>query len=95
MVTPGIIPISDNRKYQARVLEEIDKRPVVLTQHGRGVAVLVSIEQWENLNERLEDLEDSMTALEARLSQVDEPGVPLDEVLAELNIRRKRTDAAG
>jgi len=86
MVAPGIIPISEMRKRQAWVLDEIHRRPVVLTQRGRGVAVLLSLEQWEQLMERLEDLEDAMTALEARLSDTEEPSVPLDEVLAELQL---------
>ena len=86
MITPGIIPISEIRKRQAQVLEEIRRRPVILTQRGHGIAVLLSLEQWEQLMERLEDLEDAMTALEARLSDTDEPSTPLDEVLAELSL---------
>lgn len=80
MMTPGIVPISEMRKRQAQVLEEIGRRPVIFTQRGRGVAVLVSLEQWEQLIEQMEDLEDTVTALEARLSDTDAPSIPLDEV---------------
>jgi len=74
------------RKRQAHVLKEISHRPVIFTQRGRGVAVLVSLDQWEQLMEQLEDLEDAVTALEARLSDADAPSIPLDEVLAELSL---------
>ena len=83
MLMPGIIPLSDLRKHQARVLKEVRKRPVVLTQRGHGVAVLVSLEQWEQLLELLEDYDDALTALEARQSESDEPAVPLEHVLAQ------------
>ena len=46
----------------------------------------VRLDQWEQLMEQLEDLEDAMTALEARLSDTDAPSIPLDEVLAELSL---------
>jgi antitoxin YefM len=34
------------------------RRPMVLTQHGRGVAVLVDIHEFEAMRERLALLED-------------------------------------
>jgi len=80
MLMPGIVPISEMRKRQAEVLAEIGRRPVVLTQHGRGVAVLVSLEEWERLLERLEDLDDAVTTLEAR-EQDMEPPAGLEQAL--------------
>jgi antitoxin YefM len=37
-------------------------RPLVLTQRGRGVAVLVDIREFESMRERLETLEDIAVA---------------------------------
>jgi antitoxin YefM len=37
-------------------------RPLVLTQHGRGVAVLVDVREFESMRERLETLEDIAVA---------------------------------
>jgi hypothetical protein len=48
------------------------------------------MEHWESLLERLEEIDDAITALEARLSDTDEPSTPLDEVLAESDLERKR-----
>jgi len=77
------------RKDQAKVMAEMKRRPVVLTQRGHGVAVLISIEQWEQLLERLEDLDDALTMLEARMEDTHEPSVPLDQVLEELGLERE------
>jgi PHD/YefM family antitoxin component YafN of YafNO toxin-antitoxin module len=59
------------------------QRPIILTQHGYGAAGLISLAQWERILERLEDLDDAVTVLEARLTD-QEPPVPLEDVLAEL-----------
>ena len=34
------------------------KRPLVITQHGKGVAVLLDIDEYESIMERVELLED-------------------------------------
>lgn len=85
MMMPQILPVSDIRKRWPAVLAEAAKRPVILTQHGKGVAVLLSLAQWESLLERFEDLDDAITALEARLTDT-EPPVPLENVLADLEL---------
>ena len=63
---PKIVPLSDLRIRQAEVLAQLDDEPVVLAQRGRPAAVLVSVEAWNRLMERLELLEDSLEAAEAR-----------------------------
>lgn len=47
----GIKPISDFRKDSARVLRLLHERrePILLTQRGRSVAVLLDIETYERL----------------------------------------------
>lgn len=47
----GIKPISDFRKDSARVLKQLrdDKAPILLTQRGRSVAVLLDLETYERL----------------------------------------------
>jgi prevent-host-death family protein len=82
MIT-DVIPISELRKRQDEVLAMIERRPVILTQHGRGAAVLISLAQWESILERLEDMDDALTMIEARLADT-EPAAPLDEIVAEL-----------
>ncbi len=68
MQMPQVIPISDLRKRQAKVVEQLQERPVMLTQHGYGAAVLVTPEHWERLLDRLEELEDTVAALQAELA---------------------------
>jgi len=43
-------PISDFRKDTAKVLKRLKetRQPVLLTQHGRSVAVLIDINEYEN-----------------------------------------------
>lgn len=55
-------------------LEDLDE--VVITQRGEGRAVLVGIERYNALVERLEFLEDTLDALEGER----EGAVPVDTV---------------
>ena len=47
----GIKPISDFRKESSRILKELRRKrtPILLTQRGRSVAVLVDIETFEKM----------------------------------------------
>lgn len=51
---PPIRPISSLRQDQDSILKTMDKEPVILSQHGRERAVLVSVEQWNHMVELLE-----------------------------------------
>ena len=55
---------------------------LVVTDRGRPVAVAVSVDRWNSLQETLEDLEDSVAVLEHRLSPAR--ARPLGSVLAEI-----------
>jgi prevent-host-death family protein len=48
------------------VQTSLDDDAVVIAQRGRPIAVLVSVERWNALQERLEDLEDEVAILEHR-----------------------------
>jgi prevent-host-death family protein len=45
-----IKPISDFRKESAKVLKQLKetRKPVLLTQHGRSVAVLIDVQEYES-----------------------------------------------
>lgn len=47
------IPISDLKAGPNKIIEKIAKRPMLLTQNGRSVAVLVSPEEWNRREEQL------------------------------------------
>ena len=65
-VDEDIRPLSEFRASVATFVKQIHetRRPMVLTQRGRGVAVLVDVQEYEGLQERLELLEEVYKAEE-------------------------------
>lgn len=43
------VPISELKTGPNQVVEKIAQQPLMLTQHGRSVAVMVSPQQWNDL----------------------------------------------
>lgn len=77
-VDEDIRPLSEFRAEMASFVKHINetRRPMVLTQRGRGVAVLIDVNQFESMQERLEILEDLYRA-EEQLAAGE--GVPHEE----------------
>ncbi len=65
-VDQDIRPLSEFRAGVAGFVKQVHetRRPMVLTQRGRGVAVLVAAGEYERMQERLEILEDIYRAEE-------------------------------
>ena len=65
-VDEDIRPLSEFRAGVATFVKQIQetRRPMVLTQRGRGVAVLVGAQEYERMQERLELLEEVYRAEE-------------------------------
>ena len=86
-VIPELVPISGLRTRQNQILGSLTEGPIVLTQHGRAAAVLVSPEQWNHLVETLEDLMDSLDAIEmkARVATGQESAIDWADVENEAN----------
>lgn len=65
-VDEDIRPLSEFRAGVASFVKQVHetRRPMVLTQRGRGVAVLVDVHEFELMQERLEILEDIYRAEE-------------------------------
>jgi prevent-host-death family protein len=61
-----IRPLSEFRANTAAFVEQVQttQRPIVLTQHGRGAAVLLGVSEYERLVERAEVLDDIRVAEE-------------------------------
>jgi antitoxin YefM len=72
-----IQPLSEFRANTARFVRQVQetRRPLVLTQHGRGAAVLLDIQEYERLLDRVE-LADDIRIAEAQLAGGE--GVPHD-----------------
>jgi prevent-host-death family protein len=60
-----IRPMSEFRTGIASFLKQIHdtKRPLVITQHGKGVAVLLDVAEYEAMQEKIELLEDIQTSV--------------------------------
>jgi len=80
-VDEDIRPLSEFRASVASFVKRLSetRRPMVLTQHGRGVAVLLDVGEFERMQERLELLEDVLRA-EGELAAGE--GIPHDEARA-------------
>jgi len=61
-----IRPLSEFRANTAAFVEQVQstRRAIVLTQHGRGAAVLIGVAEYERLVERAEVLDDIRMAEE-------------------------------
>jgi len=64
-IDQDIKPLSDVRISIASYIKQVrdTKRPMIITQHGKGVAVLMDASEYENMQERLELLTDVQTSL--------------------------------
>jgi len=69
-IDQDIRPMSEFRSGVASFLKQVHdtKRPLVITQHGKGVAVLLDAGEFEIMQEKIElfeDIEKSISQIEA------------------------------
>jgi len=64
-IDQDIKPLSEVRISIANYIKQVrdTKRPVIITQHGKGVAVLLDASEYENMQERIELLTDVQMSL--------------------------------
>jgi antitoxin YefM len=64
-VNEDIRPMSEFRTGIAAFLKQVHdtKRPLIITQHGKGVAVLLDASEYEAMQERIELLQDIQTSI--------------------------------
>lgn len=81
-----VLPVTEFRSHTSAVLEQVQrtKRPVILTQHGRSAAVLLSIDAYEDLVEEVAVIRDIRTA-EAQL----DAGMGIPHELVEKRLRER------
>jgi prevent-host-death family protein len=87
-IDQDIKPLSEVRTGIATFIKQVHdtKRPVIITQHGKGVAVLLDAHEYEAMQEKLELLTDIQTSLNqlekgAGISQEDAKEEVLKRVL--------------
>jgi prevent-host-death family protein len=96
-ISEDVLPIRELKSSPARVLRRLKEshRPVVLTQHGRPAAVLISPQEFDEMRER----ERFMAAVRAGLADAEAGRVVDDnEVRRELDLefgrlRKARRDS--
>ena len=79
---PNIVPITDLRQDATSIIKRVtsSREPLVITQRGRAVAIMVSVESYEHTQHELEILR-LLAAGEKEIE--DGKGYDLDVVLAE------------
>jgi PHD/YefM family antitoxin component YafN of YafNO toxin-antitoxin module len=77
-----MIGVTEARDQLKNLVEQIDDRDIVVLRHNRPVAIMVAPSRLEELLDRIEDLEDTISVLEHHAS--DEPLVPFEDVVAQL-----------
>ena len=64
---PQIESISTMKHQYNHVLNKLQTGPVVLTQHGQAVAILVDPTEWDRAVDEREELKDVVALLKAEL----------------------------
>ena len=64
-INQDIKPLSEIRTGIANFIRQVHdtKRPLIITQHGKGVAVLIDANEFESMQEKIELLTDVQTSL--------------------------------
>ena len=84
-----IRPLSEVRTGIASFIKQVHdtKRPLVITQHGKGVAVLLDVQEYEIIQEKLELLSD----IQKSINQIEnDQGIDHSEAKAALLERVKK-----
>jgi prevent-host-death family protein len=65
IIDQDIRPLSEFRAGVASFIKQVHdtKRPLVITQHGKGVGVLLDVGEFETMQEKIELLEDIQTSI--------------------------------
>ena len=65
-INEDIRPLSEVRTGMANFIKQVQKtkRPLVITQHGKGVAVLVDAHEFEAMQEKMDLLMDVQISLQ-------------------------------
>ncbi len=86
-----IQPLSAFRANAAAIIETLkkDRRPVVITQHGKGSAVLLDVNDYEQMIETIEILQEINQAREELAAG---KGIPHEEAMASIReyLNRKK-----
>jgi len=80
-----IRPMSEFRAGIASFVKQINEtqRPIVITQHGKGVGVLLSVDEYEMMQEKIELLQDiQVAATQLKEGQAVEHSIAKQQILS-------------
>jgi prevent-host-death family protein len=65
IIDQDIRPMSEFRSGVASFVKQVHdtKRPLIITQHGKGVGVLLDVGEFQSMQEKIELLEDLHTSI--------------------------------
>ena len=65
IIDEDIRPLSEFRSGIATFIRQVDEtgRPLIITQHGKDVGVLLSVAEYQAMQEKIEMLEDIQTSI--------------------------------
>jgi prevent-host-death family protein len=78
-----VIPKTELRDRIREELSELGDDSLLITERGRPLAVVVSVERWNGLQGQIEDLEDAVAILEHRFQGGDQS---IESVLSSIEI---------
>jgi prevent-host-death family protein len=89
-VMPDVVPVSDLRGRHKEIFQKIEDGPILLAQHSRPAAVLVSVADWNAREKQLELLEARLKYLEMKRQYEENPPtlVSFDEIEEEIKARQ-------
>lgn len=81
---PDIRPISDLRNHFAEISRTVkeEKKPVILTKNGYGDMVVMSYEQYEDMQYEVKELEELRAVLNASKTG---KWIPIEEAIEAIN----------
>lgn len=89
-IMPDVVPVSQLRGNHKEIFHQIEKGPIILAQHSKPAAVLVSVADWNAREKRLEILEARLKYLEIKRQFVENPPqlISFDEIEERVKVRR-------
>ena len=84
MPIPDIVSVAHAKAHLSELLKEVARGKVYeVINHSHPEAILLSVEQYKALLEKIEDLEDGIAYLEGKLESQGQPTVPWEQVKQE------------
>ncbi len=86
-----IVPKTELRDRIREELAQLEDDSLLITERGRPLAVVVSVERWNELQQGVEDLEDTVAILEHRAGDIR--GRPAESVFS--SVEAEEADVPG